>query len=495
MSAFSVTLDVKLHRQDKDNLCGAACIQMIRQFDGTAIGLLDQSSLQTSAVNASALYLECLNPLVWGTCPTALEAGLTGLTKGDFMDKALANPDSLISMIVHGVTSHDKPSVILVDAGKHWLLVHGARSDGVNGTILDIRDSWPPRSKTDPHDVLVDCGADELAAASHLLFPAGLATRFLPASPRRNNNNDSRWLGLHVAVVSVAALSPPAGAAPAQVMQQALTSVTAQQAEQSALDAFTAMADLGWPPAVAETVKAMRTETIAVDEPHRGLAAHIGSDYIVELHRDGSPGHVVAMALVAGSGSFAGMTLEMISPAQGKSWLRPVQQLGDFLEQSQASLQSALGGEAETEAAVLEAAAPEAAEPGVSEPDPATPEDAALEAAQPRVATPQARQATPKATSHAQKIASAASGAWPRSLEDLPVSLRWLLKVSAKEVRMNYAWSSSADTRSPFHPYVRIRKDNHTALLMPNGRFRESPESKRASPDGNDPESPNQRAK
>lgn len=490
MSAFSVTLDVKLHRQDKDDLCGAACIQMIRQFDGTAIGLLDQSSLHTNAVTASAMFPECLNPLVWGTCPTALEAGLTGLTNGDYMDKALANPDSLISMIVHGVTGHDKPSVILVDAGKHWLVVHGARSDGVNGVILDIRDPWPPRSVTDAHDVLVDCGADELAAASHLLFPAGLATRFLPASPRRNNNNNSRWLGLHIAVVPIAALTPPPGATSAPPVQQAVTIVTPQDAAQSALNAFTAAAALGWPPAVAVTVKAMRTETIAVDEPHGGLAAHIGSDYIVELHRDGSPGHVVAMALVAGSGSVAGMTLEMISPAQGKSWLRPVNQLGSFLEESQASLQSALSADAETVAADLGAAESEAAEPDVSDLKAAAPE-----AAESEIASPQARQATQKASGHEKIIAAVASGAWPRSLEELPASLLWLLKVSAKEVRMDYAWSSSPDTRSPFHPYVRIRKDNHTALLMPNGRFRESPEIKRGTPEGDDPESPNQHAK
>ena len=439
-------LAVKLHRQDALNYCGAACIQMIRQFEGADIGVLDQVELMKDSKNDLGTPLECLDLFRWGTCPHSLAAGLNPTATIEYVEKnSDQTPDELIQLIAYGLTQHGKPSVMLVDSGLHWMVVHGVREDAVTGICFDVRDPWPPEVKAEEHEEEPDDGEDEGVASSHLIFPAGLQWHFNRADPRQPDDNPSQWKNHYVAIVPKSA----ADEWPEEVLpQEALPPleedgplpaalVNEQDAEQSALDAFAAASSLGWEPAVGESVIAGFTVHLNLVQNSPVNALHSQSNYIVELHRDDDSGYVVAMALVAAAGLFGGQTLELLAPAKGKSWLRQAAELRAFVSKRRELLRQTIL----RPPSLLQSGPENLPAPSVVK---------------------------------AARIAGSlmALQKWPKSLEEVPESLRWLLDQDQEQEETEYVWTSTDESRSPFHPFIRIKKGAREALLMPNGQFR-----------------------
>lgn len=324
-SAASV-LAVPLHRQDAAGYCGAACIQMIREFFGEEIEQPGQAAIYDSSRELPGLAAECTasqgGKRTWHMCPQALAASLSGNAAGDYSVGVYPDRQTLLAAVESacrgdGVAA-GKPSVVLVDNGGHWLVVHGVRRDAAGEYYLDVRDSWPPAP------VAVHAGEDCLSragsATSYLLFPAGIRLRIFP------NDTGTMWRGKFIAIV-------PAGLGEIEALPESVTSLEDKpdadegQARAAAHTAFARAAEFGWPPALGGDVEVGKVYRVITEQWSGDFRWKALFTFIVSLHRKNDPGHVVALALVAAQGRSAGETRELVAPANGESWIPDSEQL------------------------------------------------------------------------------------------------------------------------------------------------------------------------
>jgi hypothetical protein len=208
MNPMNEELSVGYHQQDTDYYCGAACAQMVLHTVGQP--LLSQDDLYNDNHGHS------VEPASWSTPPDGLQWTLNNRQSAGkyFALDSLESEDAISRMLCWTIHYWRVAPIALVQAGNHWVVVHGYTasaapnsSGDLSYTIssFDIRNPWPPTPTPGPPPPHSDgdvCGSGgDRGVADINVSYANWQTDYMTA-----NTYGNQWLGKYVAVCDP---SPP----------------------------------------------------------------------------------------------------------------------------------------------------------------------------------------------------------------------------------------------------------------------------------------------
>ncbi len=127
-------LRVPLHLQDRYDLCGPACAQMVSRFRGAPLS--PQSTATIGQGNAA-----------WFTTPAQMAALVNGLGPAGAQPFKVRTATTFATAMSHITASlaESVPPVVLIDSGEHWVVVRGITGTGA-GRFIHYRDPFPDRT-------------------------------------------------------------------------------------------------------------------------------------------------------------------------------------------------------------------------------------------------------------------------------------------------------------------------------------------------------------
>lgn len=199
---YSYELDVKLHLQDLDNYCGAACAQMIINYvKNNTIDQQELFNLGQAKNDRNKWGSPCSHYVVnhCGIDPTGLTGVLNdklNLQMKKYSIGTNSHNYSLTADIIDNLIKNGRPIPALVEDAKHWVLVRGVQVEGdleqlklnlrnynsqaPNNIVwgLWVNDPWPPYPELvdddnypEPHAEDDACGKVDGCGDPHQLIP------------------------------------------------------------------------------------------------------------------------------------------------------------------------------------------------------------------------------------------------------------------------------------------------------------------------------------
>jgi len=202
MTADLVTtrLQVRYHRQDDDDLCGAAAVQMVVAFlqDGRIL-VQDDLEKEIAENNATRVGAGHAPEDEWDADPVGLQKTLNahldlrhGFEVTSDVDRGVAE-----NAVVRAIEDPQVPPLVLTDEGGHWKVIKGCQMRDGEPVAWFALDPWPAPTvaRYPPHTLQDRCG---------LGVQFGTAEEHIPIEAWRRSfdavETPGQWQGRFVAV-------------------------------------------------------------------------------------------------------------------------------------------------------------------------------------------------------------------------------------------------------------------------------------------------------